>query len=671
MMSETFHFLRPEWLWGLVGLPLLFFLSRQQTRSAGGWREVCDPELLSHLLHRDSVKGRNWALPAMAIGGLGAVLALAGPTWERLPEVAYHEPTQTVAVLQLTPSMHASDIAPTRLERARYELQDLLDQSEGTVGLVIFAEEAYGVTPLTDDPRVIGEIVPTLDTRLMPGRGTRPDRGIAEAHQLLENAGAQSGRIILFVDGAGDSPQKARIEAEKAANAGFSVSVLALRNETQALRRLAEAGQGNFSPVRADDRDITALLASGQTGPEALENLRESNLEADTWKDAGVYLIWIPLLLAPLAFRKGWAGALGALLLISTGTPESAEAAVEDWFARPDQQGARAFEAGNHEQATEHFENPEWRGAAAYRSGQHEMAIEALSDVDGPRARYNLGNALAHNGQYEEAIEAYDEVIAIEEDHTDALHNRELVAKLLEQEQQQEQDNSQSSDQNEESQGDSGESSPSSSQEQNEEQSGSNQTDPSSQSDKSDGAGNESQQAQGSDDPSDSDPEQQQASASNSKEAENGEASPGEEEFSDSTETASNQDAGTHEEQETSSRPGEKPSDQNRDPSGSKMAQTPETGHEPDKSSNEEGRERTETAGNGQEEPQQEETPQTPTSAVADSGNTPMSEQEQEVEQWLSRVPDDPGGLLREKLRRRYAEKKGVAGMRQGGTTWQ
>ena len=672
MMSETFHFLRPEWLWGLVGLPLLFFLSRQRTRSAGGWREVCDPELLSHLLHRDSAKSRNWALPAMAIGGLGAVLALAGPTWERLPEVAYHEPTQTVAVLQLTPSMHASDIAPTRLERARYELQDLLDQSEGTVGLVIFAEEAYGVTPLTDDPRVIGEIVPTLDTRLMPGRGTRPDRGIAEAHQLLENAGAQSGRIILFVDGVGDSPQKARIEAEKAANAGFSVSVLALGNETQALRRLAEAGQGNFSPVRADDRDITALLASGQTGPEALENLRESNLEADTWKDAGVYLIWIPLLLAPLAFRKGWAGALGALLLISTGTPESAEAAVEDWFARPDQQGARAFEAGNHEQATEHFENPEWRGAAAYRSGQHEMAIEALSDVDGPRARYNLGNALAHNGQYEEAIEAYDEVIAIEEDHTDALHNRELVAKLLEQEQQeQEQENSQSSDQNQESQGDSGESSPSSSQEQNEEESGSNQTDPSSQSDKSDGAGNESQQAQGSDDPSDSDPEQQQASASNSKEAENGEASPGEEELSDSTETASNQDAGTHEEQETSSRPGEKPSDQNRDPSGSKMAQTPETGHEPDKSSNEEGRERTETAGNGQEEPQQEETPQTPTSAVADSGNTPMSEQEQEVEQWLSRVPDDPGGLLREKLRRRYAEKKGVAGMRQGGTTWQ
>ncbi len=113
------------------------------------------------------------------------------------------------------------------------------------------------------------------------------------------------------------------------------------------------------------------------------------------------------------------------------------------------------------------------------------------------------------------------------------------------------------------------------------------------------------------------------------------------------------------------------PADQNRDPSESKMAQAPEAGYEADQSGDEEASDRTDTPGNGQAEPSREETSSPPTSAVADSGSTPMSEQEQEVEQWLSRVPDDPGGLLREKLRRRYAEKKGVAGMRQGGTTWQ
>ena len=79
----------------------------------------------------------------------------------------------------------------------------------------------------------------------------------------------------------------------------------------------------------------------------------------------------------------------------------------------------------------------------------------------------------------------------------------------------------------------------------------------------------------------------------------------------------------------------------------------------------------TEAPVQAEESPSEEDSSQTPSSAFADSGQTPMSEQEQEVEQWLSRVPDDPGGLLREKLRRRYAEKQGVARMRQGGTTWQ
>ncbi len=666
MMAETFHFLRPEWLWGLIGLPLLFILSRKRNRSAGGWREVCDPELLSHLLHRDSSRGRSWVIPVAALGWGSAILALAGPTWERLPEVAYHEPTQTVAVLQLTPSMHASDIAPTRLERARYELQDLLEQAEGTVGLVIFAEEAYGVTPLTDDPKVIGEIVPTLDTSLMPGRGTRPDRGIAEAHQLLENAGARSGRIILFGDALGDAPQRTLIEAAKASEAGFPVSVLSLGSEMDALRMLAEEGQGQFSPVLADDRDIATLLAVGQAGPDALQNLRESNLEADTWKDAGVYLIWIPLLLAPLAFRKGWAGALGVLFMLSTGTSLTAEAAVQDWFARPDQQAARAFESGDHEKATEQFENPEWRGVAAYRSGQHETAIEALSGIEGSRARYNLGNALAQNGQYEEAVSVYDEVIEIEPDHADAIHNRELVARLLEQQQQQQQQqqqDSQSSDQGQESQGDSSGSDSSSSEPQEGADSGSSQGESSAQESDSSGSPGESQEDQSAQGQKPSDPTQAQDSSSAS------EATPGDgqpqtdQQPSNATQTASNQgpDPGQQ----------DNPTDSAGDRSDSEMARQADGPNSVEQGSPEEETEMTEETGQGEAGPSTEDSSETSSSAFADSGQTPMSEQEQEVEQWLSRVPDDPGGLLREKLRRRYAEKQGVTRMRQGGTTWQ
>ena len=650
MMGETFHFLRPDWFWALLGLPLLFLLARRRNRSAGGWREACDPELLPHLLHTESGHGINWAAPAVMTGWLGAVLALAGPTWEKLPEVAYHQPTQTVAVLQLTPSMHAHDTAPTRLERARYELQDLLEQSEGTVGLVIFAEEAYGVTPLTDDPKVIGEIVPTLNTSLMPGRGTRTDRGIAEAQQLLENAGARSGRIILLIDGAGDFPERTRIAAKEAAHAGFPVSVLALGSDADALRPLANAGQGRFSPVLADDRDITSMLSTGRAGPDDFQNLRESGLRADTWKDAGLYFLWIPLLLAPLAFRRGWAGSLALLLLFSTGTPQSAEARVEDWFARPDQQGASAFEAGRLEEAAERFEDPEWRGVAAYRSGQHEEAIATLSAINGPRARYNLGNALAQNGQLQEAMAAYDAVLEIDDDHADALHNRDLVAKLLEQEQEQEQqepqeDQSSGPSDDSQSEPDDSESSESQPQEEQPNEPGQQQ-----QQGESGASENQSQDAQ--------DPGGQ--TDSNSAQAEQAEAG---------AEPADSQAPAAHKEAS--------------EQAGSQSQQTPESAKDQAASERAEKRsqpkefadkaepEPANAPKEGEWRPSEEETSKKPSSEIAGSNQVPMSEKEQEVEQWLSRVPDDPGGLLREKLRRRYAEKQGAAGQEQGGATWQ
>ena len=114
-MGETFHFLRPDWLWGLLGLPLLFFLAQRRNRSAGGWREACDPELLPHLLHTESARGKNWAVPAVMIGWLGSVLALAGPTWEKLPEVAYHEPT----LEKMTAFYVARDKGAQKLNTAR------------------------------------------------------------------------------------------------------------------------------------------------------------------------------------------------------------------------------------------------------------------------------------------------------------------------------------------------------------------------------------------------------------------------------------------------------------------------------------------------------------------------------------------------------------------------
>lgn len=659
MMSETFHFLRPDWLWGLLGLPLLWLWARRRDRAAGGWRKACDPALLPHLLHQESAGSGRWPLAALVMGWLGATLALAGPTWERLPETSYHEPTQTVAVLQLTSSMRARDIAPSRLDRARYELQDLLDQAEGTVGLVIFAEEAYSVTPLTDDPRVIQEIVPTLDPNLMPGRGTRVDRAVAEAHQLLENAGARSGRIVLLVDGLGDSPERALMAAEQAAEAGYPVSVLSLSGEPDTLRPLAEAGHGRFTPVLPDDRDVALLLSLGAAGPEDFGALRESGVQADTWRDAGTLLLWIPLLLAPLAFRRGWAGSLGLLLLFSVSTPQPAQARTEDWFSRPDQQAAAAFEDGQHQEAAARFENSEWRGVAAYRSGQHQEAAKILSEIDSPRARYNLGNALAQSGQLEEAIAAYDDVIEEDENHEDALFNRELVARLLEQQEQQQEQEQQESSESGQGQDDASQ-----------DESGGSEA---SESEPADSGENGSENSSGSEGSPESAKTQSKKSEAGTSEGDSADSSqnapePGNESGTppEASETASSSpqsasaDAGSMQDRQ--------PPEGDRSPDlGRSRQEKEENAGRPEGASSDPSSARqqaeTEPESPGAAEPEAPEGEKAGP-AVAASGRTPMSEQDQEIEQWLSRVPDDPGGLLREKLRRRYAEKRNLGGWR-------
>ena len=302
--------------------------------------------------------------------------------------------------------------------------------------------------------------------------------------------------------------------------------------------------------------------------------------------------------------------------------------------------------------------------------------------VDGPRARYNLGNALAQNGQYQEALDAYDAKPSpwkSKIDHADAIHNRELVAKLLEQQQEQEQDpeqeqepqEDQSSDPNEESQGDSEESPPSSSQE-SEPQEGSSsdetRTPQSAARRIRPASGNETQQAQASEGQKDPGPEQQQASASNS---EAGRKRPkprlSKEDRSDPTQTASNQAIKRH------SEPARKPEPADAGVRRSLLIRTGIGSESKMRSQAREansqikpmhramkmgarGQTQQET---GQKGPLEEETfREAPTSARSPiPAQVPMSEQEQEVEQWLSRVPDDPGGLLREKLRRRYAEK--------------
>ena len=461
-MPEDFHFLRPFWLAiiPIAGLVLWWWL---RARSAGGaWQRIVEPQLQSFVLVRGSAV-QSLRLPiAAAIGVIVCTaVALAGPSFERLPVPVYRSDSALVVALDLSRSMDATDITPSRLTRAKLKLLSLLDRrSEGETALVVFSSHAFTVTPLTSDTSTIAALVSSVSTDIMPSQGSYAAAGIAKAAELLRQAGHASGDIVLFSDAGVDDD--ALVAARDMRAEGFRVSVLAIgtaegapipesqggfvtdqtgdvvvpQTDLAGLQQLAQAGGGRFAQLAPDDSDLNRLLPQQLLDAGSVDGDQENeNYSADVWRDDGV---WFALALLPflaLGFRRGWVCAIGACFFV--GEPTFAFEWADLW-SRSDQRGAEALAAGDAAQAAEFFEDSQWRGAAQYLASDYQNSAATLAGADDTGSIYNRGNALARSGQLESAIAAYDEVLATQPEHDDAIYNRQLVEELLQQQQQEE-----------------------------------------------------------------------------------------------------------------------------------------------------------------------------------------------------------------------------------------
>ncbi|WP_061469169.1 tetratricopeptide repeat protein [Legionella pneumophila] len=100
------------------------------------------------------------------------------------------------------------------------------------------------------------------------------------------------------------------------------------------------------------------------------------------------------------------------------------------WFT-PNQQAQHLMEKGQFAKAKDLFERNDWAASAAYRAGDYEQAAKLFNELKTEQGYYNQGNALAHLGKYEEAIRAYDKALAFNPNNQDALYNRKLISELL------------------------------------------------------------------------------------------------------------------------------------------------------------------------------------------------------------------------------------------------
>ncbi|RMH93284.1 VWA domain-containing protein [Lysobacter pythonis] len=433
------HFLRPHWLWLLALPPLAWWWWRRRRGRVEVWERHIDPHLRAHVLEggaRETGAASPW--PWLAALVLGA-LAMAGPAWRQLPQPVWQNARALVVAVDLSSRTLATDLPPSRLLRLRAKLQQLLrERRDGQIALVAFAEDAFVVTPLTDDAANVALFVDALAPEIMPVDGQRPARAIELAQRLMRQAGADGGDILLITDRADDAAIKV---AGTAAARGFRVSVLGLGNargaevrdgvgrvararlEAASLHALAAAGGGRMTTLSAEDTDLRVLDvldtdAAAGTG----ERVGASGQRGRHWRDKGYWLLPPLMLLALWAFRRRALNLVLAMLLLGAwpAPPAWAQAAAPasekgGWWWRADQVRYRLSREGDR----------------AYRAGDYARAADSYARVPGAAARYNLGNALAKAGRYREAIAAYDQALALDPALPDARENRAVVARAL------------------------------------------------------------------------------------------------------------------------------------------------------------------------------------------------------------------------------------------------
>ena len=330
---SNFHFIRPWWLLALLPIAWLLWRLRSVNDETSQWQQSVDPELLAHLLIGNDDNSRQMLWHALlALAWLLCVVTLAGPSWERKDTPTYRNVNEQVLVIDLSRSMDAKDIQPSRLVRVRQKVEDILSKSYETENaVVIFAASPFVVSPLTNDAETIRSMLPAIETGIMPAQGSRIGDGIRKAHDLLKSVKSKDGRILLFTDSAVDGDTF--LAAEEVAAAGISLSVIGVgsaegapipiprggfikdlsgnivvaRLDESALGELAKVGGGKYRRITTDESDINSLLKlPARENPDDDENTESSQQSIDAWLDRGP---WLALLLLPfvaMSFRRGW-----------------------------------------------------------------------------------------------------------------------------------------------------------------------------------------------------------------------------------------------------------------------------------------------------------------------------------------------------------------------------
>lgn len=271
-------FEQPEMLLLLLLAPMMlvvFYWRDQQRQQA--LNRLGDAELVGQLVAQVSVTRRRWKSALWLIALVGVIIAMARPIWGVDAEIIETQGLSVVFVLDVSASMDAEDVLPSRLEKAKLAIQDIMQSAEGNLfGLVLFAGDAFVQFPLTSDVNTAKTFVDAASSRSISRQGTVIEDALVLGLSVLDERLADDGVIILMTDGENHDGDPLAI-AEQAQERGITVHVVGYGTP-----------EGDVVPIRDDAGNIIDYKSDAGRNL-VISQLNEPILEAIAGFTGGIY----------------------------------------------------------------------------------------------------------------------------------------------------------------------------------------------------------------------------------------------------------------------------------------------------------------------------------------------------------------------------------------------
>ncbi len=456
----------PQWLWGLLLIPLLIALFiRSEQRGLKRLQEFVSARLLPQLAGTVNRPRRILRLALQLLGLALAIVSLAQPRWGYTFEDVKRKGLDLLIAVDTSRSMLSNDVQPNRLDRVKLAIQDLIGQLQGDrVGLIAFAGRAFLQAPLTIDYDAVVEALSDLDTKTIPEGGTNISSAITLATQSF---GKSAGSLIPVT---GDDGQTGFVKDS-------SGQVVKSKLDDKRLGEIAQATGGFYLHLENGPRSMQQIQNEGLAKMQAAEmdvRLSRRPIERYEWPlGAALIALALSILIPERKRTRERASAVAPVRKAAhgvAGAPAGATATAallmmflsSSLFATAP--GLDAYRSGKFEDAYGQFQqtlktHPESRaedklqfdsGAAAYKLKDYSKAMESFSQALLSRdiglqskGHYNLGNTLYQRGDAQKsddkklsdwtnALDHYEQTLKLDPQNKEAKDNYDYVKKKIE-----------------------------------------------------------------------------------------------------------------------------------------------------------------------------------------------------------------------------------------------